>query len=125
MMYAAVKQLHIAAVVASWTLFFLRGVWMIADSPRLKARWVRVVPHVNDTVLLVAGVYLATFVGLQPWIVAKLVALVAYILIGMVAITRGKTKSVRIAAWVAAQCVFLYIVAVALRKNPLPVLLAP
>lgn len=120
MVYAAVKQLHLAAVALSWTLFVLRGVWMIADSPRLKARWVRVVPHVNDTILLVAGVYLATFVGLQPWILAKLAALVAYILIGMVAITRGPTKPVRIAAWIAAQCVFLYIVAVALRKNPLP-----
>lgn len=120
MIYAAVKQLHVAAVVVSWTLFFLRGAWMIADSPRLEARWVRVVPHVNDTVLLLAGVYLATLVGLQPWIIAKLVALVAYILIGMVAITRGKTKAVRIAAWIAAQGVFLYIVAVALRKNPVP-----
>ena len=120
MVYAVVKQLHLAAVALSWALFFLRGVWMIADSPRLKARWVRVVPHVNDTILLVAGVYLATFVGLQPWILAKLAALVAYILIGMVAITRGPTKPVRIAAWITAQCVFLYIVAVALRKNPLP-----
>jgi uncharacterized membrane protein SirB2 len=120
MVYAAVKHLHIAAVVVSWTLFFLRGVWMIADSPRLTARWVRVVPHVNDTILLLAGLYLATLVGLQPWVVAKLVALVAYILIGMVAITRGRTKSMRIAAWVAAQGVFLYIVAVAVRKNPLP-----
>ena len=119
MVYAAVKELHLAAVALSWALFFLRGVWMIADSPRLKARWVRVVPHVNDTILLLAGLYLATLVGLQPWVVAKLVALVAYILIGMVAITRGRTKSMRIAAWVAAQCVFLYIVAVAVRKNPL------
>ena len=119
MVYAAVKEPHLAAVALSWALFFLRGVWMIADSPRLKARWVRVVPHVNDTILLLAGIYLATLVGLQPWIVAKLVALVAYILIGMVAITRGRTKSMRIAAWVAAQCVFLYIVAVAVRKNPL------
>jgi len=120
MVYAAVKHLHIAAVVASWCLFFVRGLWMIADSPRLQARWVRIVPHVNDTILLLAGVYLATLVGLQPWIVAKLVALAAYILIGMVAITRGRTKSVRVGAWVAAQCVFLYIVAVAVRKNPLP-----
>jgi uncharacterized membrane protein SirB2 len=125
MIYAAVKQLHLATVVLSWALFFLRGVWMISESPRLQARWVRVVPHVNDTILLVAGVYLATVVGLQPWIVAKLVALVAYILIGMVAITRGRTKSVRVAAWVAAQCVFLYIVAVALRKDPLPLVLGP
>jgi len=120
MVYAAVKHLHIAAVVASWCLFFVRGLWMIADSPRLQARWVRIVPHVNDTILLLAGVYLATLVGLQPWIVAKLVALAAYILIGMVAITRGRTKSVRVGAWVAAQCVFLYIIAVAVRKNPLP-----
>jgi uncharacterized membrane protein SirB2 len=112
-------------VITSWALFFLRGIWMIVDSPRLEARWVRVVPHVNDTLLLLAGVYLATFVGLQPWVVAKLVALVAYILIGMVAITRGRTKAVRIAAWVAAQCVFLYIVAVAVRKDPLPLALAP
>jgi uncharacterized membrane protein SirB2 len=118
--YAAVKQLHVAAVALSGALFLLRGVWMIADSPRLQARWVRVVPHVNDTVLLVAGVYLATLVGLQPWIVAKLVALVVYILIGMVAITRGPTKPIRVVAWVAALGVFLYIVAAALRKDPLP-----
>lgn len=120
MVYAAVKELHLAAVAVSWTLFFLRGLWMIAESPRLKARWVRVVPHVNDTILLLAGAYLASFVGLQPWIVAKLVALVAYILIGMVAITHGKTKPARVTAWIAAQGVFLYIVAVALRKDPLP-----
>ena len=71
MLYAAVKQLHVATVVASWALFFLRGVWMIAESPRVEARWVRLVPHVNDTILLLAGVYLATAIGLQPWIVAK------------------------------------------------------
>jgi uncharacterized membrane protein SirB2 len=121
-LYAAVKQLHVAAVALSGALFFLRGVWMIADSPRLKARWVRVAPHVNDTVLLVAGVYLAAVMGLQPWIVAKLVALVVYILVGMVAITRGPTKQIRVVAWVAAMGVFLYIVAVAVRKSPLPVL---
>jgi uncharacterized membrane protein SirB2 len=93
---------------------------MIADSPRLAARWVRVVPHANDTVLLVAALYLASFHGLQPWIVAKLVALVAYILIGMVALRRGPTKPVRVAGWIVAQLVFLYIVAVAVIKNPLP-----
>ena len=93
---------------------------MIADSPRLAARWVRVVPHVNDTVLLLAAIYLATFYGLQPWIVAKIVALVAYILIGTVALRRGPTKPVRIVAWIAAQAIFVYIVAVAVTKHPLP-----
>jgi uncharacterized membrane protein SirB2 len=118
--YALAKQVHLATVVLSWLLFFVRGVWMIADSPRLDARWVRVAPHVNDTVLLLAAIYLATFYGLQPWIVAKIVALVAYILIGTVALRRGPTKPVRIAAWLAAQALFVYIVAVAVTKHPLP-----
>jgi uncharacterized membrane protein SirB2 len=118
--YVLAKQLHLATVALSWALFFVRGIWMIADSPRLGARWVRIVPHANDTVLLLAALFLATFHGLQPWILAKLVALVAYILIGMVALRRGPTKPVRVAAWVAAQLVFLYIVAVAVTKHPLP-----
>lgn len=118
--YAAVKHLHLATVALSWSLFFVRGLWMIADSPRLDARWVRVAPHVNDTVLLAAGVYLATFYGLADWIVAKLVALVAYIVIGAVAIRHGRGKRVRVVAWLLAQAVFLYIVAVALAKRPLP-----
>jgi uncharacterized membrane protein SirB2 len=120
MSYALAKQVHLATITLSWLLFFVRGVWMIADSPRLAARWVRVAPHVNDTVLLLAAIYLATYYGLQPWIVAKIVALVAYIVIGMVALRRGPTKPVRIAAWVAAQLVFVYIVAVAVTKDPLP-----
>ena len=120
MAYAIVKQLHLLTVVLSWGLFFVRGLWMIGDSPRLGARWVRVAPHVNDTALLVAALYLASFHGAQAWIVAKVVALVAYILIGMVALRRGPTKPVRVAAWVTAQLVFLYIVAVAVTKNPLP-----
>jgi uncharacterized membrane protein SirB2 len=120
MAYLLVKYVHLATVLLSGCLFFVRGVWMIGESPRLAARWVRVAPHVNDTVLLVAALYLASFHGAQPWIVAKVVALVAYILIGMVAIRRGPTKPVRVAAWVLAQLVFLYIVAVAVTKNPLP-----
>lgn len=118
--YAFVKQLHLATVALSGLLFFVRGVWMIADSPRLAARWVRVAPHINDTMLLLAAIYLATFHGLPPWIVAKILALVAYILLGMVALRRGPTKPVRVAAWIAAQAVFVYIVAVAVTKNPLP-----
>jgi uncharacterized membrane protein SirB2 len=118
--YAAVKHLHLLTVALSGAFFFVRGLWMIADSPRLRARWVRVAPHVNDTVLLAAALYLATFHGLPPWIVAKLVALPAYIVIGAIAIRYGRGKPVRVAAWLVAQGVFLYIVAVAVTKNPLP-----
>ena len=124
MSYLAVKYVHVAAVIVSYCLFVLRGAWMLADSPWLQRRWVRIVPHVNDTVLLVAGIWLATIIGQYPgtagWLTAKLVALVVYILVGTVAIRRGRTKRVRGAAWIAAQLVFLYIVAVAFTRNPDP-----
>ena len=124
MTYVALKQLHVATVIVSYSLFLLRGVWMLADSPLLARRWVRIVPHVNDTILLAAGIWLATIIGQYPgtvgWLTAKIVALVAYILLGMVAIRRGPTKAVRATAWIAAQLVFFYIVAVALTRDANP-----
>ena len=120
--YLAVKTVHLAAVAASFALFFLRGVWMMLDSPRLGARWVRIVPHVNDTALLAAGAWLAFALreapGASPWLTAKLAALVVYIALGMLALRPGPPKGVRAAAWLAALAVFGYMVAVATTRSP-------
>ena len=122
MIYAAVKSVHVAAVVTSFGLFFLRGLWMMLDSPRLGLRWVRVVPHLNDTVLLVAGVWLAFELrqapGAAPWLTAKLAALPVYVGLGMLALRPGRTKRLRMGAWLAALAVFGYIVAVAFTRSP-------
>jgi len=122
--YLALKYLHVATVIVSYCLFFVRGKWMLADSPMLARRWVRIVPHVNDTVLLIAAIWLTTIIqqypGTSAWLTAKVAGLILYILIGTVAIRRGPTKPVRAAAWVAAQFVFLYIVAVALTHDANP-----
>jgi uncharacterized membrane protein SirB2 len=122
--YATLKTLHLATIAISLALFILRGLWMIAESPRLSARWARIVPHVNDTVLLVSGISLAYTLGLSPlehgWLAAKIVALLAYIMLGTMALKRGKTRGQRIAAWIAALLVFGYIVAVAVAHNPVP-----
>ena len=124
MSYVVIKQIHLAAVAITFMLFVLRGVWMMLDSPWLQRRWVRIVPHVNDTVLLAAGIWLAFFLrqlpGASGWLTAKLVALIPYIALGMVALRGGRTKGQRIAAWVAALVVFGYIIAVALTRNPFP-----
>jgi uncharacterized membrane protein SirB2 len=120
--YLTVKYVHLAAAVASFALFFLRGLWMTLDSPLLKERWVRIVPHVNDTVLLAAGVWLAFALreapGTSPWLTAKLIALAVYIGLGMLALRLGRTKGVRVAAWLAALAVFGYIAAVAVTRSP-------
>jgi uncharacterized membrane protein SirB2 len=118
--YQIAKYIHQTAAALTLTLFLVRGVWMLTDSPRLAQRWVKTVPHVNDTVLLVAALYLAYQTGWHAWIGAKVVALIVYIGVGFVALHGGRSKSVRGVAWLAALAVFFYIVAVAMTKEILP-----
>lgn len=122
--FALLKLIHVTTAAVSYALFVVRGIWMIRDSPRLGARWVRIVPHVNDTLLLAAAiamtVLLHQYPGTHAWLTAKVTGLLFYIGLGMVAIRHGRTRHTRIAAWIAAQAVFFYIVAVALTRSPWP-----
>lgn len=122
--YLAVKHFHIACVVLTYLLFVTRGVWMMASPARLGRRWVRIAPHIVDTALLASALLLAwtlrQYPGTHGWLTAKVAGLVAYIGLGTVAIKRGRTRNGRIVAWIVAQLVFFYIVAVAITKNPLP-----
>lgn len=118
------RTIHVTTVVISISLFVLRGLWMIAGSALLRRRWVRVVPHVNDTLLLASAIALAVITYQYPlrhdWLTAKVIGLFVYIGLGMVALRRGRTKGTRITAWVLAMLVFAYIVTVALTRNPWP-----
>ena len=118
------RLMHVCCVFASYALFFLRGVWMMRGSAVLQRRWVRIVPHIVDTLLLASAVALATMTRqypfTAPWLTAKLMALLVYIVLGMIALKHGRTRCTRIAAWIAAQGVFFYIVAVALTRRPWP-----
>jgi uncharacterized membrane protein SirB2 len=120
--YLTLKYVHVSCVVLSYSLFFVRGVWMMQDSAWLARRWVRVVPHVIDTVLLASAIAMAVLIQqypfVAPWLTAKVIGLVAYIALGMVALKRGRTRRTRIVAWIAAQVVFVYIIAVAILERP-------
>jgi uncharacterized membrane protein SirB2 len=122
--YAFLKSTHVTCVVLSYLGFFVRGVWMLRASPLLQNRWVRIVPHLVDTLLLASAIALAFLLRqnplVQPWLAAKVLALVAYVVLGMIALRRGRSRKTRVAAWIAAQAVFFYIVAVALTRHPLP-----
>ncbi|MBK9445661.1 MAG: SirB2 family protein [Betaproteobacteria bacterium] len=123
MSYLALKHLHITAVLLSGTGFFLRGLLMLGDSPLLARRWLKVVPHVVDTVLLGSAIAMAVMSAQYPfaqaWLTAKFIGLLAYILLGMVALKRGRTKAQRAGFFIAALVVFAYIVAVALTRDPM------
>lgn len=122
--YLALRALHIGCAVLSIAGFAARGALMLADSPLLQARFVRIAPHVVDTVLLASAVWLAWYLGQIPfvhaWITAKVLALLLYIGLGMFALRRGRTKRQRAAAFVAALASAAYIVAVALTRDATP-----
>jgi len=117
------KDIHVACVIVTFILFFVRGLWMILDSDLLQRKWTKRIPPVVDTILLASAIVLAVTIHQYPfvhaWLTAKVVALLFYIGLGMLALTYGKTKKIRIINWLAAQLCFIYIVAVALTKNPL------
>lgn len=121
-MYLAIKYIHVTAVVLSVTGFFLRGLLMMRDSPWLGARWIKVVPHINDTILLAAALALAFLSGQYPfvagWVTAKIFGVIAYIILGALALRQASTRQARIGCWLASLAVFCWIVSVALTRHP-------
>lgn len=123
MSYAVLKMIHVGSVIISFTLFFLRGIWLIQNSENLRQRWIKVLPHIVDTLLLASAIALAITVQQNPlehaWLTAKVMGLFVYIGLGLIALRFGKTRKIKITAWAAAECVFVYIILVALTKHPL------
>jgi uncharacterized membrane protein SirB2 len=122
MSYAALKIIHVISVILSYLLFMLRGIWMMQNSSILQRRWVKILPHVIDTVLLASAVTLVTMIqqypGMSTWLSTKIGGLLLYIILGMMALRFGKSRKIKIISWITAQIVFFYIVLVALTKNP-------
>jgi len=121
-MYLIIKTIHQTCVVLSGLGFTLRGIWMLRDSPLLSRRWVRIVPHCVDTLLLTSAVSLAILSAQYPfalpWLTAKLSGLLIYILCGMMALRRGRTRRQRIFFFALALLSFFYIVGAAWWRTP-------
>lgn len=123
--YVEIRTVHVVFALASVSLFALRGAWVVVRGGQL-ARWLRVVPHVIDTLLLVSGLTLAFLIHQYPflnsdWLTAKVVGLIVYIGLGVVVFRGSGTRWTRAWVGVFALMVFAYIVSVAVTKQPLGV----
>jgi len=100
----------------------MRSYWMFIQSERLNRRWVKIAPHIIDTGLLTSAITLAVLLQISPfaqtWLLAKIIGLLSYILFGTIALKRGKTKKIRVIAYMIAMLSFAYIVSVAITKSP-------
>lgn len=124
--YLVLRNVHIACAVLTISLFVLRGGLMLAESPWQQNVVLRYLPHVVDTVLLTTALMLTTVIHQYPfaagWLTAKVVLLVLYVVLGSVALKRGRTRRIRVAALVAALFTVGFLVTVARAHHPLGVL---
>ncbi len=120
--YPQIKDVHIAAVTASGLLFCARGIGVQAGARWAMAAPVRWSSYTIDTVLLLAALALTTIVHQYPfvngWLTAKVCWLVVYVLLGTLALKRGRTPAVRRTCFVAALVVYAYIISIAIAHDP-------
>lgn len=122
-LYLPILSVHVVCALLTPWLFSAR-VYRAARGRNPAAGALRWLPHTIDTVLLVAGVSLATLLRISPlahpWLAAKLVALLLYIVLGHIAVRRVRNNRQRLSFWIAAMLVISYIYYVALTMDPVP-----
>jgi uncharacterized membrane protein SirB2 len=120
--YFTIKTIHQSAVLLSFTGFAARGAGALAGANWVRGRAAKTLPHVVDSVLLLSAIALAWLLRVNPlatpWLAAKIVGLLLYIALGMVALRAGLARPLRATAWVLALATFAYIASVAITKNP-------
>ena len=120
-MYMMAKHLHMAAVGLSILLFAVRFIYGQMNPGFLQKKWVRIVPHIIDTVLLVSAVWLCVIIAQYPlvngWLTFKVVGVIAYIGLGMMALKKAKTPPLKWGAFFAALIILALTAKVAVTKD--------
>ncbi|TQV88427.1 SirB2 family protein [Aliikangiella coralliicola] len=121
--YSLAKHIHMTAAGLSFLGFLIRGYWMLTGSGLLYKKPVKILPHIIDTLLLAAAIYLVVVSSQYPfvvnWVTAKVLLLIVYIVAGTIALKRGRTKKKRVAAFFVSVISICAIFAIAATKPAL------
>lgn len=122
MSYLALKHLHMSFAALSGALFLIRGILMLRrNEPAPRKSLLDRSSHIIDTILLASAltmvVWSAQYPFVVPWLTAKVIAVVAYIIVGAIALRRGKTRGIRAGAFAVALLIFGYILKLAVTKQ--------
>lgn len=121
--YPLVKHAHIGLALASVTLFALRGAAVQAGMRWPRSGPVRYASYAIDTALLAAGLALVLILPAgyfaNGWLAAKLVLLVAYVVLGVYTMRRARSRGGRLASYLAALATFAMIYGIARAHHPL------
>lgn len=121
--YPQIKHAHIALALLSGALFAVRGAAALAGMRWPLSLPVRWLSYAVDTALLTAALMLLTILPWamfgNGWLATKLVLLVVYVVLGVFALRRGRTRGTRAACYVAALLVFGAVYGIARAHHPL------
>jgi uncharacterized membrane protein SirB2 len=122
-MYLIIKNIHVTFATLTIVGFVLRGYWRISGSNLHQHRAMKIVPHAVDALFLATGIWLIMMLNMNPlqhpWLLAKFVAIFAYVGLGMIAFRFGRTPQIRSLAFVGAVASFTFVVGAALIKSPM------
>jgi len=120
--YLYIKLAHIGLVLGSGALFAIRGLLLLLGQRWPMAKPVRKLSVVIDTLLLVTALMLLWILQLNPlataWVATKIALLLVYIVLGVLALHRARTRRKRLIAYLAALAVFGFIYSVARAHHP-------
>lgn len=125
--YPHIKHAHIGLALLSGAVFAIRGLAAIAGMRWPHHAAVRITSYVIDTGLLTAALILLTILPgaffANGWLTAKLVLLVIYVVLGVFAMRRGRTRRARISCYLGALATFGMVYTIARAHHPLGFLL--
>ena len=123
MTHLLLKQLHVTLALLSISGFIVRWIWRMVDSQLHRLRWVKILPHLIDSLFLLTGILLALRIAQYPlndaWLTAKVGGLLLYIVVGAVAMRTAPRLKYSLPAFALALLVFGWIVSVARLRTPL------
>lgn len=115
------KHLHMTLAVISISLFTLRFIWLLAQSASLQKKWIKITPHIVDTLLLVLGVVMAVKLSINPveqlWLAEKILAVFAYIFTGYYTLKLARNRTMQIIGYLGAMGWVMLIVRLAMTKQ--------
>lgn len=119
--YPLLKSIHVITVLLSISGFLLRAYWRFFSPRKLQLRLTRVLPHINDSLLLISAITLTVLLQQYPfvqnWLTAKLLLLIVYIIAGSVTLKLRYSKSTSLTALAVAAGSFAGIVWIALHRS--------
>ena len=111
-----------ACVVLTLLGFIFRGIYLLKNKQKPSARWIKISPHIVDTVLLLTGIGLALIIvpgrdlGSVAWLYIKLSAVVLYIVLGIFALRKYYSAAVNGILVLLALGAFGFVVFMALNR---------